>query len=257
MKNKYLSLICFIYSLVILFAWISGSLNNFLAPNMQIFLKVSIIPMVLMGIIILVNKFSYKYKSSDLLLLIPLLMIFLAGDGNLSMSLASNKISGIRNKNNDDVIVYDYDANDIDLDDIYFDIVDPNYSYLANYLTYTTGAGKYAGKTIRVKGFTIDQSEYLNDGYYALGKYSITCCAADAEFAGFVVKSDTKLDMNEWYEVVGVLEYGKDKDGYNILVIDAASITKTTSNGESQYVYTCNSYGDGSCKEVTKYDLEY
>ena len=55
-----------------------------------------------------------------------------------------------------------------------------------------TGAKKFVGKTIKVKGFAVDYSDYLNDGYYALGKYSITCCAADAEFAGFMIKTDEK-----------------------------------------------------------------
>lgn len=256
MKKKYLGIVCFIYSLLIIFIWLSGRLDNFIAPNMQIYLKLSIIPMTIMGIVIILNKIHYKFKSSDLVLLIPIMMIFLAGDGNLTMSLASNKISRFRNNSDDDIIEVDYNQ-DYDFDDVYFDIKDSTYSYLANYITYMTGAKKYVGKTIRVKGFTIDYSDYLLDGYYALGKYAITCCAADAEIAGFIIKTDEDIKLNEWYEVEGVLEQGKDNEGYNIMVINVINIKKASSKGESQYVYSCETYGKKACEELQKYDLEY
>ena len=77
MKNKFLAVVCFIYSLLIIFVWFNGSLNNFLAPNMQIYLKLSIIPMVIMGIVIILNKIHYKYRSTDLVLLLPIIMVFM------------------------------------------------------------------------------------------------------------------------------------------------------------------------------------
>ena len=255
MKNKFLAVVCFIYSLLIIFVWFSGSLNNFLAPNMQLYLKLSIIPMVIMGIIIILNKIHYKYKPTDLVLLIPVVMVFLAGDGNLTMTLASNKINRVKN-NDDEIIEYTLEDN-YDFDNAYFDVKDETYSYLANYITYMTGAKKFVGKTIRVKGFTIDYSDFLLDGYYAIGKYAITCCAADAEIAGFIIKTDEKLKLNEWYEVEGVLEQGKDNEGYNIMVINVININKVSSKGENQYVYSCETYGKDACKELQKYDFEY
>ena len=254
MKNKFLALVCFIYSLLILFVWLSGSLNNFLAPNMQMYLKLSIIPMVIMGIVIILNKIHYKYKSTDLVLLLPIIMVFLAGDGNLTITLASNKINRV--KNNDEEIIEYVPEDNYDFDNVYFDVKDETYSYLANYITYMTGAKKFVGKTIRVKGFSIDYSDFLLDGYYAIGKYAITCCAADAEIAGFIIKTDEKIKQNEWYEVEGVLEQAKDNEGYNIMVINVINIKKSNPD-KTQYVYSCETYGKDACKELQKYDFEY
>ena len=257
MKKKFLGIICIIYSLLIIDIWLSGRLDHYIAPNMQIYLKISIIPMLLMSIVIFVNKFHYKYKVSDLVLLLPFIMLFLAGDGNLSMSLASNKIGNFRNSKskNEEIIEVGYE-DEYDFSNPYFNVIDPSYSYLANYITYMSGAKKFVGKTIKVRGFVVDYSDYLNDGYYALGKYSITCCAADAEFAGFMIKTDEKVKLDDWYEVEGVLEQAKDKEGYNIMVINVKNIVKIHSSSEDQYVYSCESYTNG-CAEVLKYDFEY
>ena len=254
MKNKFLAVVCFIYSLLIIFVWFNGSLSNFLAPNMQIYLKLSIIPMIIMGIVIILNKIHYKYKSTDLVLLLPIIMVFLAGDGNLTITLASNKLNRV--KNNDEEIIEYVPEDNYDFDNVYFDVKDETYSYLANYITYMTGAKKFVGKTIRVKGFSIDYSDFLLDGYYAIGKYAITCCAADAEIAGFIIKTDEKIKQNEWYEVEGVLEQAKDNEGYNIMVINVINIKKSNPD-KTQYVYSCETYGKDACKELQKYDFEY
>jgi uncharacterized membrane protein YcgQ (UPF0703/DUF1980 family) len=120
------------------------------------------------------------------------------------------------------------------------------------------GARKFDGKTIRVRGFALDYSDYLQDGYFALGKYAITCCAADAEFSGFMIKYDlSKIKYGSWYEVVGVLKVGQDKEGYTVMTIDATSVKEISSKGEEQYVYSCASYGDGKCSDLLKYDLDY
>ena len=117
---------------------------------------------------------------------------------------------------------------------------------------------KYVGKTIKFRGFAVDYSEYLPSGYVAIGKYYISCCAADAEFSGFVVKQDGyNISENSWYEVEGVLELAKDIDGYNIMTIVHKTIKKIKQGDESQYVYQCNNYGDGKCSNLLEYDLGY
>ena len=268
MKNKFLGLICLLYSIIIIYVWFFGYLDNYLAPNIQIYLKISLIPMIIMGIFFIFMNFPYKFKLSDILLLLPLIMIICAGDGNLSTALASNKMMKINrqgNKSLNEVVNKNINNNDIkvienekkDEEEIFFDVQDSVYSYLADYITYMSGSKKFIGKTIRVRGFVVDYSEYLADGYSAIGKYSITCCAADAEFAGFVIKYDfSKLKVNSWYEVEGVLELAKDAEGYDIVVINPKSVVQIFSN-EKQYVYSCNNYGDGSCSDLLKYDFEY
>ncbi|MBR1386375.1 MAG: DUF1980 domain-containing protein [Bacilli bacterium] len=269
MKNKFLGFVSLLYVLLIIYSWISGNLSNFIAPNMQIYLKIAVIPLTIMGLLLVFNnKNNYKFKLSDLVLLIPVLMIISSGDGKLSMSLANNrraiskKVNIIDNNslevdtnNNDNTLGRDKDEEVID--GIFFDVDDSVYSYLADYITYMAGAKKFVGKTIRLRGFTTDFGNYLPNGYFAIGKYYITCCAADSEFAGFIAKSDYKIEFNKWYEITGVLESGKDSEGYDIIAVNVKSIKEIDGDSEKQYVYSCNNYGDGKCSKLQQYDLEY
>lgn len=268
MKKRFLGIICFIYSIIIIYVWLFGMLKNFLAPNMQIYLKLSLIPMIIMGIVLSFNdKINYKFKVSDLVLLIPLIMIVFAGDGKLTVSLAKNRVVPLSNrasktsdteKNEIEDIPVEDKKDSVVIDNFFFDVKDSTYSYLADYITFMKGARKYIGKTIRTRGFVISYDGYLSDDYFILGKYSITCCAADAEFTGFIIKYDkSKVKDGEWFEVEGVLIPGKDLEGYDVLAIDASSVKKIDPKNEEQYVYSCSAYGNKACEEIQSYDLEY
>lgn len=278
MKNRFLGIICLIYSAIIIYVWTFDLINSFLAPNMQIYLKLSLIPMLILGIVFCF-KINYKFKISDLVLLLPVIMLIMAGDGNLSIGFAQSRMTSISNKlekreKAEDIqsqVPVDYEIvkkddkeKEIKVEDnpfedgYYFDIKDPVYSYLADYITYMSGARVFDGKTIRFRGFAVDYSEYLQDGYFALGKYAITCCAADAEFTGFMVRYDlSKIKYGNWYEVEGVLKEGIDSEGYTIMTVEAINVKEISSKKEEQYVYSCYSYGEDKCLELLKYDLTY
>ena len=258
--KRFLGIVCLIYSSLILYVWLGGNLNNYIAPNMQIYIKGSIIPLVIIGIVVLINnKINYKFKISDVILLLPVLLIFFSGDGILSIDVAKVKAtSKIRTKTDTNVVEpIEYDKQE-KIDDFYFDIVDSNYSYLADYITYIQGAHKYVGKTIKAIGFAVDYSEYLTDDYFAFGRYMITCCAADAEFTGFMVKYPIdKIEYGKWYQVEGYLELGKDSEGYDIMTINPTSVKEINSDGIKNYVYSCDTYGKDACDDLQKYNLEY
>ena len=73
----------------------------------------------------------------------------------------------------------------------------------------------------------------------------------------FVKYDISRIEENAWYEIEGVLKKGTDNDGYDILYIDVANIHKIDLKNEEQYVYPCYAYDNGTCKDVTKYNLEY
>lgn len=265
--KKFLGIICFIYALLIIYVWLSGNLGNYIAPNMQMYIKCSIVPLVIMGLVLILNnKINYKFKVSDIVLLLPIILILFAGDGNLTIGIAKVKAT---NRNREKNITVDVDPVPADIEpvedtkkekieDFYFEIVDSNYSYLADYLTYMAGAKKYVGKTIKFVGFAVDYSDYLTDDYSAIGRYMITCCAADSEFTGFMTKYSSKsIKYGSWYEVEGYLEMGKDKEGYDVMTVNPVSVVEISQNDLKQYVYSCNTYGNKACEELQKYDLEY
>ena len=269
MKKKFLAIICFIYSILIIYIWLSGKLKYFLAPQMQIYIKLSILPMLIIGVILLFNnKFTHKFKFSDIILLLPVLMLILSGNSKLSLNLANNRVTNqntqiqkvkvevevepVKEEKKDEIKKEEYD-----LDNPFFDITDNIYQTISNYISYTSKAEALEGKTIRVKGFTLMGMPYLPDNFFMIGKYAVSCCIADANYAGFFVRYDKEVKNNTWYEIFGVLKRGKDKEGYQIMYIDIVDIKEIDGTKEEEYTYPCYTYDDSSCTAIQKYNLEY
>ena len=288
MSKRYLGLICLLYSAIFGYVVIFDKLKNYLAPGMQIYIKLSIIPLLFIGIVMLLNnKVHYNFKISDLILILPLFLLIAAGDGRLTASFASNrtinfnKENKIKNelkeedKNKTEVNKENIQTNDenkeieeetpleeftesYDFSNPNFNIIDASYNILSNYITYAPKAEKFKGQTIKVKGLALKKANYLPNGYFAIGKYAISCCAADASFTGFIaLYNNSKITENNWYEIEGILEKGKDAEGYDIMYIKVINIKEINSKDEEQYVYPCYYYDDGACKEMSKYNLEY
>ena len=265
MKKRLIPIICIIYSLLLIFMLITNKLNNFLAPNMHIYFYLSILPLFIIGVVSLFKAPNIKFRITDLILLLPVLMLILSGDGTLSGSFAKSRISNTQSKTKSEEKIRTEDKKEdngpdieYDLKNIYFDVKDSTYQGLANYLTYTSGArDTYTGKTIRVTGFIIKDEVYLRDDLVAIGRMAITCCAADAEFAGFMASIDSsKVKENEWYTIEGVLKKDKDGEGYDILSIEVINIKKAKKPKE-KYVYMCSEYGSGNCADLQKYEFVY
>jgi uncharacterized repeat protein (TIGR03943 family) len=263
MKKKFIGIIYLLYSGIIIYILLTNQLKNFLAPQMQIYVKVLVIPMIIIGIVMLFNKEEYKLKITDIILLLPLALLLLAGNTKLTTSFASNrtintnyskrvKTKTIKEETKEEIVIEEItDFNP------YFIIEDSNYDTLSSYITYEPKAEKFINKTIKVKGFALKYASYLPKGYFLIGKYSISCCIADAGFTGFIVKDNgTKINNNKWYDLEGILRKGQDKDGYDIMYIEIINIKEIDPKSEEQYIYACFVY-DQKCSSVTKYDLEY
>ena len=261
--KKFLGIICLIYSGIIAYVWIFNEIKNFLAPTMQIYLKVSLFPLVVIGLVLYFEEhIHYKFKVTDIILLLPIIMFVFAGNGRLSASFATNRMNFSNKVSSKKVDEYSSDDKNINIKDYDFtnpdfEIIDENYYELANYLTFLVDANKYEGKTVRVRGMASKVGEYISGNYIGIGKYGITCCAADAGFVGFLVKLDNNnIKVNHWYEVEGVLTKTKDNAGYEVLALTLAGVKEIDAKSEEQYVYSCYTYGDGTCSEVDKYNLE-
>lgn len=261
MRKRFLGIIGLIYSIFIIYLLISKKINYFLAPKLQIYIKVSIIPFLITSIITIIkgNK-HYKMKKSDILLLMPIIIFMNVGDGRFNSTLANNRINNYTKSKSmdkvDDIIISDEELKKYNFNNPFFNVVDESYDILGNYITFEPSAKKFENKSIKVRGMLIKNNSYLPNGYFFIGKYSISCCAADANYVGFIVRhSLDKLKENNWYEVKGILKRGKDKEGYDVMYIYAVEIEEIDPKVENQYVYPCYSYDDGECKELDKYDL--
>lgn len=252
--KKFLGIISILYSILIIYLILNDKLKYFLAPNMCNYIKISLIPMVLMGLIIISSKNThYTFKISDLFLLLPLVMFMFIGDGKLSANLASNRVMNSNKSKTREIIQTEIkeEKKEYDFSNPYFKLVDENYDALSNYLSYEADSNTYIGKTIKVKGFALKNASYIPDGYFVLGKYSISCCVADATFTGFFIKYDlNKIKTGSWYDIEGILKPGIDNDGYNIMYIEVINIKEINSKGEAQYIYPCYAYGDNNCEKI-------
>lgn len=261
MKKKYLGLICLLYAGIILFVNHYNILRNFLAPNMHIYLLGSVPVFILIALVIFYSdELHYKFKVLDLVLILPLICLIVAGDGRLSTSLASNKTNIVK-KTNTKVSKSTkkepkIDVSKLDFDNPYFVVEDDIYLDLSSYLTYNSNAEEYIGKTIRVRGFTINDNSYLPSGLYGLGKYGVSCCVADAGFMGFIIDPDGhKIKKSTWYEVEGYLERKQDLSGQDIFPIKVVNIKEIDGKDEEEYVYSCSQYED-NCKKIEQYNLK-
>ena len=99
MKKRFLGIVCILYSLIIIYVWLFDKLKNYLALSMQMYLKVSLIPMLIIGLVLLFGKKdNHKFKLTDLVLLIPIIALILANDGRLTTSLVKNRMSTFTNE---------------------------------------------------------------------------------------------------------------------------------------------------------------
>ena len=273
MRNKFLGIICFVYSIIILYVWFSGNLGNYLALNMQNYIKLSVLPLIILGIGLILSKSKSKFKLTDLVLFLPLIVLFIAGDGRLTVSFANNRMvdyngkkkiastSSNTNKNNfsttNDTMNYTSNDSNVDLSKIKYDIVDEAYNELAIYFSFDSKSLKHEGETIKVRGFALEDESYIPDGYFMLGKYVITCCAADSSFIGYSVKKgDFEIKNGGWYEIEGVLEKTNLGEDFSVLAIRVINIKSIDNKNEEQYVYQCFAYDkDGSCSKLQEYDM--
>ena len=261
MRNKFFGLISILISLMIGYLYFNKTLGYFLIPSMQIYLLIAGVFLFFAGIILFMTSSKDGIYISDLVLFVPFIFLFLMGDGKLSTNLANNRSSSLQNKvaETSEVVTpvkKEVDEN-IKIDTIDFDVVDESYAGLSDVITYGLDKDKILGKTIRVRGFALKNTDFIPNGMFGIGKYMISCCAADASFYGFFVSTDdlSIIEEEKWYEIEGVLEEGLDTYGQKVIVVHLVNIKEISDKNEDYYIYPCYSYGDGSCKAVTKYNI--
>lgn len=263
MKRYFIGFICLLYSFIIFYIKLSGIIGNFLAPQMQIYIIVSSIFLFIVGLVFIFSKdIHYKFSFFDIFLLMPIVMIFLAGDGRLSINLSNNRTNSfLGNIEVDEEIDNDKESSDIEIDSldiskVDIEVIDQSYETLSYNITFNNNVDQFIGKTIKVRGFLKKEMSGVPVNYMALGKYLISCCAADASYAGFIISYDkSKVIDNEWYEIIGVLDKSR-FNGMDIAIIKVVEIKKIDSKKEELYIYPCYSYDNSYCDIEKKYKIK-
>ena len=258
--KKYIGYVSIYYSFIIGYIYISGNLDNYIVPNMQINCILAAIFLLISGLVLLKkDHIHYEFKKTDILLLIPLIFLFIAKDGQLNASIVKSKASKMGPSSQ--VVRKSKPKYTIDTDPgtgIDFDVVDESYITLSSDITYNAKMETIKGKTIRVRGMAIKKDSYLPKGYFAIGKMLTSCCTADSGFGGFIAKYNlNKIKEDHWYEIIGIIDETTDKYDQQIGYINVTSIKEINRKKEKLYAYQCDNYGSNACDILKTYDYEY
>lgn len=232
MKRILIGITFLTYALIILVQCITGNIHNFLASKMIIGTIISAVAMSILGVMYLLNKKIYaKTKKIDYILILPVILIFVAGNGELSIELASNRASNLSTQigNYSNSNTFENDEENID-----YAVTDDNYMEIISYIL--NNVDEAEGKTIKIRGYKVTKADYIQEGYYALGKYYISCCAADAVFVGILVdeEENAQKEESQWLEIEGVLKKTISAYGEETLYIEPTNTTNI--NPENRYV---------------------
>ncbi|MFZ5351699.1 MAG: TIGR03943 family putative permease subunit [Bacillota bacterium] len=244
-----------IYLLVLI---ISGDLYYFINPSLRIFTYFSTVAFLLMAVVQakkVISAFkensgsiSRYVKLSYIVFCIPLILGFAlpakALDSfmiekkgfNIEAAVQSSaaKDANSKPKSSDSVGTNTYDAeSDINKMDV-IKLEDWNFASIIEQLY--ADIDKNIGKEVEVKGF-IFKTQELKENQFVIGRYIVTCCAADAEIIGLLCNSSdaAELAIDQWVIVKGIINKVA-VDDMEIPVIDVTSIEKTD-RPPSEYVY--------------------
>ncbi|MDP4097261.1 TIGR03943 family protein [Paenibacillus sp. P96] len=97
---------------------------------------------------------------------------------------------------------------------------------------------EFEGKPISITGFVYKDEQMGNGLLFAIGRFLVMCCPADATPFGIMVEAEhaPKLAKDSWVKVEGTLHVAAD-EGVERLEIRAAKITPTE-EPETPYIYT-------------------
>ena len=117
----------------------------------------------------------------------------------------------VRIANRRNLIVYEYDANDIEPDDIEdplpYDLAASKIEiedewYAEWYRDINENEENYDGKTFIIRGRVALNNE-LPEGQFAFGRHVMTCCEADIQFAGLLAyySGNEELNLGDWVRI--------------------------------------------------------
>lgn len=244
MKKTNYSIILIMYSMLFYILHFLNLTKKFLSPKIINYNLITVFIFLVIASYLLLTEDKekkeekIKFKIFNLVLFIPILALFFIGDSTLDTKVIKNKTTNLtfNEVEDDNKNIGNYDLNNIDL-------TIKDYNYVEASLEINNNPKNWYGKTVNIRGFVVREASYIPIGYFAIGKYYITCCAADATLVGFTVKSDNTMRVEDsgYYDIKGVFVKAKNQKGEDAIAIKAIKIEKVKE--EERQVYDCFAYG--------------
>ena len=226
MKKTNYSIILIMYSMLFYILHFLNLTKKFLSPKIINYNLITVFIFLIIATYLL------------LILFVPFLALFFIGDATLDTKVIKNKSTSLTfaQVEDDNKNIGNYDLEKIDL-------TIKDYNYVEASLEINNNPKNWYGKTVNIRGFVVREASYIPIGYFAIGKYYITCCAADATLVGFTVKSDNTMRVEDsgYYDIKGVFVKAKNQKGEDTIAIKAIKIEKVKE--EERQVYDCFAYG--------------
>ena len=247
MKKTNYSIILIMYSMLFYILHLLNLTKKFLSPKIINYNLITVFIFLIIATYILLTEEKTKKKQileekkkfdfRILILFIPFLTLFLIGDGALNTKIIKNKSTNLT------LLTTEEDKNTTKYDLSKIDLTIKDYNYVEASLEINNYPQKWYGKTVNIRGFVVREASYIPIGYFAIGKYYITCCAADATLVGFTVKYDKtmRVEDSKYYDIKGVFVKAKNQKGEDAIAIKALKIEQVKE--EERQVYDCFAYG--------------
>lgn len=190
------------------------------------------------------GKVEMSFSSGHILFAVPLFLVWALSPTSLSPELAQSKgvyvvapqsVSTIEVSRPpvSEALLEGYEPIEIDYS---------GHEFQTKVMQYLFDPTPLIDQPIALKGFAADV--YSDDEQvFLLGRLLITCCAADAQIAGFKcrIPEGVSISPYEWYDIEGVLRRVKEEDGSSFdpnvfYEIEVLSITQTD-EPVSPYIY--------------------
>lgn len=246
------NLVLLIYIIIIFYVIISGLIIKFIHPRTIPYTIICGIILVIFLLLDIFNKDKTENRNffkSDVIYIIPLILVFFLNNGVLSSNQINNKntnLSKTVSKENTEITnfkdveetksekskVNEESKLNIRIESI--KITDSNYMEMLTNIF--DNINNYADKEIDIDGVVFRDSTMKNDEF-AIGRSAITCCAADAQLCGYLCKNPTSIVVkdNDWVNIKATIKTSKYQDQSipYLIVKEIKSISKP----KNEYVY--------------------
>jgi putative membrane protein len=238
------SLVLLVFILFIMSVFIVGDASKYITPSMNVPLMISAVFLIIMFAFNVPSKedeenFDKKINLSNVFYLLPIIMLIIASNTQLSGAIAGNKMIDIGvNESGASEVISDLPEDlesSLKNSETMITIDDKNFSDVL--MEVSNNVKKYVGRQIKVSGF-IFNAPGLEQDQFVIARLRMSCCAADSSIVGFVSKREGKYKNDDWYEIEGTLSVEKYKGDTDIPMINVEKIEKIARPKKDKwYVY--------------------
>lgn len=250
--------LCFAVALMLISLLISGEISLYINPRFKWLIGISVLLLMILGMVQLWNLRGGELHRVGvwgyLLVGLPVFMYVLLPPKVLDASMAQQKGVTFVSPNAVASTTSNQQGSTINEAEPEIMVVENPYKKMIqeikqqpviifteeNFTDYMNAISLYPeivkGKKIQLIGF-VYRDETLKKDEFVTGRFTVTCCTADATVVGFLTKWDQAetLKLNQWVEVTGKLDVVL-SEGLNMPIIQLESY-KTIEPLKDPYIY--------------------